>query len=85
MAVCSSSGPLSETAHSLMGSQMMESFLETMTAIEAPYCWVELPASKALSLGARYLNPPTLGQDREKMDTPHCPLVSLDLESRKAR
>ncbi|KAK1332583.1 hypothetical protein QTO34_007266 [Cnephaeus nilssonii] len=85
MAVCSISGPLSETAHSLMGSQMMESFLETTTAIGAPCCWVGVPTNQALSLRARCLNPPTLDQGMERMDTPHCPLVSMDLESQKAR
>lgn len=85
MAVCSISGPLPEKVHSLMELQMMESFLETMTAIGAPCFWVGVLASKAPNLRALCLNPPTVGQGMEKMDTPHCPLVSLALESQTPR
>lgn len=84
MAVCSVSGPLVKTSHSLRGPQMMKSFLETVEAIGAPCCWVEAPTSKAPSLGAHYPSPPPLAQCMKK-DSPHCPPVSLALESPMSR
>ena len=85
MAVCSISRPLAGTSHSLMGSQMMESFLETMKAIMAP-CWcLGVQASKAPSLGVHCFKPSTVAQGVEKMELPKWPLESLPLESSKSR
>lgn len=76
MAACSISRPLAETSHSLMVSQMMESFLETMKAVGALCFWVGVQASKAPLLGVHCLKPSTLAQGVEKMDTLRYPLAS---------
>lgn len=80
MAVCFISEPLAKMSHSMMGSQMMESFMETMKAVGAPWCWTRLLDSKA-----HCLNLPALALDMEKRDTQCWPLVNLSLEPLKSR